>query len=86
MINVYIAIIILIGVMIYGQVYADSDQILKEYYNEHIPEVSILKAETKRPNGIWNCHPYGDDDVGYFRTEEEYNNAYDPAIYAREEE
>ena len=82
---VYMAIVILASVMAYGFANADS-LVLDDYYTEYASTVLIQKAHKieKREDGGWNCYPYGDQTVGYYRTEEEYQNAYDPAIFAQD--
>jgi len=87
---VYMAIIILASIMAYGFANAETEStvspVLEDYYSNYVSEVGVLKAHKveKRVKGGWNCYPYGDDEVGFFRTMEQYQNAYDPAIFAVE--
>ena len=82
---VYMAIAILASAMIYGQANAGSP-VLEDYYTEYSNSVLFLKAHKieKRNDGGWNCYPFGDQEVGYYQTEEQYRNAYDPSIFAQD--
>ena len=82
---IFLAAVILLLAFTYGQVKAD-DHALEDYYTEYASGVLIQKAFKieKRPSGGHNCYPYGDQNVGYFSTQEQYENAYDPAIFAQE--
>lgn len=83
---VYMAVVIFVLAFTYGQyANAESGAVLSDYYTEYGNEALIQKAhEVKKANGTWNCYPFGDQDVGYFQTEEQYRNAYDSSIYAVE--
>jgi len=79
-----ISIVIMIIIIAVGQ-YANAGN-LDDYYTEYANGVLVQKAHKveKRPNGGWNCYPYGDQTVGYYQTKEQYENAYDPAIFAQD--
>ncbi len=81
---VYLAIAILASAMIYGQ--ANASEALDNYYDTYAGQVLVHKAHKieKRNDGGWNCYPFGDETVGYYSTDEQYKNAYDPAIFAQE--
>ena len=87
---IYIAVLILAGAMAFGQ-YANADTtegqaVLEDYYSSYVGEVGVVNAHrvVKRNGGGWNCYPYGDQEVGFYQTLEQYHNAYDPSIYAVE--
>ena len=85
---VYMAVVILVLAFTYGQyANAESGAVLADYYTEYgNGTVLIQKAHKveKRAGAGWNCYPYGDQEVGYYQTLEQYKNAYDPSIYAVE--
>jgi len=82
--NVYIAMAVFAIIFTIGQVRAGESSTLENYYSEYA--VPILSAQEKAHQGQQypGCKPYGDSTVGYFKTKEEYNNAYDPALFAQE--
>jgi len=82
--NVFIGAIFFALIFTITQVRAREGSSLSEYYSDYY--VPVLPAQEKARQGIKypGCKPYGDDTVGYFKTKEEYNNAYDPAIMATE--
>jgi len=83
---VYMAIIIMIVAITWGQM-ANAEEtnsvevqvILDSYYNSLI-NMHVSDSERERHN----AKLYGNDNVGYYKTQEEYCNMYDPAISALE--
>jgi len=80
--NVYIAIAVFAAIFTIGQVRAGESSSLSDYYSDYA--VPILPAQEKARQGdaYPGCKPYGDDIVGYYKTQEEYYNQYDTAIRA----
>ena len=82
--NVYIGAVFIALIFTIAQVRAGESSSLSKYYSDY--NIPILSAQEKARQGKLypGCKPYGDDTVGYFKTEEEYKNMYDPAITAVE--
>jgi len=79
--NIYIAVIVLATIFTIGQLKAQPatlDTYYMAYSGINMPESERLHQGKKYKN----CLPYGDETVGYYKTLEEYNNQYDPALRA----
>ena len=82
--NVYIALILFAVIYTIGQVRAGESSSLSDYYSDYAVPVLSAQEKARQGKSYPGCKPYGDDTVGYYKTKEEYKNAYDPAIMAME--
>ena len=80
--NVYIAIAVLAAIFTIGQVRAGEGSSLSDYYSEYAVPIMSANTQARQGQRYPGCMPYGDDTVGYYKTQEEYNNQYDTAIRA----
>jgi len=73
--NVILGTIFVALIFAISQVRARGSSSLKDYYSEYLAPYMSASEQAEQSAMYPGCKPYGDNTVGYFKTEEEYSNA-----------